>query len=112
MQELLALYSSGMMNAAAPDGAPPRRINSYSKTPLPAVLRRGPEAGVLRIGRFSWFGCELPFMPVSTKPFFPVFLNYYQESVRRYLSDHNLQVFLRTSPEPAMVTCLSLSPLH
>jgi len=26
MQELLALYSSGAMNAAAPDGAPPRRI--------------------------------------------------------------------------------------
>jgi hypothetical protein len=49
MQKLLALYSSGAMNAAAPDGAPPRRINNYSKTPLPAVPRRGPEAGVLRI---------------------------------------------------------------
>jgi hypothetical protein len=49
MQKLLTLYSSGAMNAAAPDGAPPRRINNYSKTLLPAVPRRGPEAGVHRI---------------------------------------------------------------
>jgi hypothetical protein len=46
MQKLLALYSSGAMNAAAHDGALPRRINNYSKTPLPAVPRRGPETGV------------------------------------------------------------------
>jgi len=39
MQKLLALYSSGAMNAAAPDGAPPRRINNYSKNPLPVVPR-------------------------------------------------------------------------
>ena len=49
MQKLLALSSSGAMNAAAPDGAPPRWINNYSKTPMPAVPRRGHEAGVLRI---------------------------------------------------------------
>jgi hypothetical protein len=47
---LLSLSSSGMMNAAAPDGAPPRRINNYSKNLLPAVPRRSPEAGVHRIG--------------------------------------------------------------
>jgi len=45
MQKLLALYSSGVMNAAAPDGAPPRRINNYSKIPpappcLAEALRR------------------------------------------------------------------------
>jgi len=50
MQELLALYSSGAMKAAAPNGAPSRRINNYSKTPRPAVTLRGPEAGVIRIG--------------------------------------------------------------
>jgi hypothetical protein len=49
MQKLLALYSSGEMIAAAPDGAPRRRINTYSKNPLPAVPRRDPEAGVNRI---------------------------------------------------------------
>ena len=38
-----------MMNAAAPEGAPPRRINDlkdkYRKHSCPAVPRRGPEAG-------------------------------------------------------------------
>jgi len=36
-----------MMNAAAPDGAPPRRINdgNLQKPHCPAVPRRGPEAG-------------------------------------------------------------------
>jgi hypothetical protein len=49
MQKLLARYSSGAMNAATPQtGLPVRRINTYSKTPLPAVPQRGPEAGVLR----------------------------------------------------------------
>ncbi len=35
------------MNAAAPEGAPPRRINDRNilKLPCPAVPRRGPEAG-------------------------------------------------------------------
>jgi hypothetical protein len=47
--ELLALYSSGAMNAATPQtGLPVRRINTYSKPSLPAVPRRGPAAGVLR----------------------------------------------------------------
>jgi hypothetical protein len=50
MWRLLPHYSSGTMNAAAPDGAPPRRINNYSKNPLAAVPLIGPEAGVLRIG--------------------------------------------------------------
>jgi len=36
-----------MINPAAPDGAPPRRINDENllKPPCPAVPRRGPEAG-------------------------------------------------------------------
>jgi len=36
-----------MINPAAPEGAPPRRINDGNllKSPCPAVPRRGPEAG-------------------------------------------------------------------
>jgi len=37
-----------MINAAAPDGAPPRWISNLKilkKPPCPAVPRRGPEAG-------------------------------------------------------------------
>ena len=43
----VSLGSLCMMNAAAPDGEPPRRINdcNLSKTSCPAVPRRGPEAG-------------------------------------------------------------------
>ena len=48
--EIITHYLCGSMNAAAPDGAPPRRINNYSKNTLPSVPRRGPEEGVLRIG--------------------------------------------------------------
>ncbi len=35
------------INAAAPEGAPPRRINDekFEKPPCPGVPRRGPEAG-------------------------------------------------------------------
>jgi len=40
-----------MIIAAAPDGAPPRRIKTIETI----------------ISRFSWFGCELPFMPGSTE---------------------------------------------
>ncbi len=42
MQELLPFYSSGTMIAAA-DGAPPRRINNYSKNTLPSVPWRNPK---------------------------------------------------------------------
>ena len=50
MRGLLPLYPSGTMIAAAPDGSPPWRIGDYKfkKNSLPAVPRRGPEAGVLR----------------------------------------------------------------
>jgi hypothetical protein len=47
------------MNAAAPGGAPPRRIMAAKKgkPPCPAVPRRGPEAGNLRkYSNFSWYG--------------------------------------------------------
>jgi len=47
MRRLLPHYVCGTMNAAAPDWAPPRRINNYSKNTLPSVPRRGPEEGVL-----------------------------------------------------------------
>ena len=51
MRKLFSLYPFGRIIAAAPDGAPPRRIDDQKikKTPCPAVPRRGPEAGVLRI---------------------------------------------------------------
>jgi hypothetical protein len=38
MQELLALYSYGAMNATALEGAPPRRIGDYQKTTCPQCL--------------------------------------------------------------------------
>jgi len=50
MRRLLPHDLSDAMNAAAPEGAAQYRINIYSKIPLPAVPRRGPEPGVLRIG--------------------------------------------------------------
>jgi hypothetical protein len=45
MMETLILLSA--INPAAPDGAPPRRINdgNLQNPPCPAVPRRGPEAG-------------------------------------------------------------------
>ena len=52
MRGLLPLYPSGTMIAAAPkQGAPAagQRLKKFKKTPCPAVPRRGPEAGVLRI---------------------------------------------------------------
>jgi hypothetical protein len=36
MRKLLPLYPSGTMNAAAPDGAPPRRIGDEKFKKLPA----------------------------------------------------------------------------
>jgi hypothetical protein len=57
------------MIAAAPEGTPPRRIGEQNSKQLPAppclaeALRR--ESIVWR--RFSWSGCELPFMSVSTE---------------------------------------------
>jgi len=51
MRELLSIYLSGTMNAAIPDGAPLWQIGDLKiqKKSLPAVPRRGPEAGDLRI---------------------------------------------------------------
>ena len=43
-----------MIDTAAPDGAPPRRIRTVE----------------IIIYRFSWFGCELPFMCGSSDHFF------------------------------------------
>ena len=45
------------MNAATPDGAPPWRI-ATKKHPLPAVPRRGHEAGVLRV-KYDFHGSGL-----------------------------------------------------
>jgi hypothetical protein len=50
MRRLLPHDLSDAMNAAAPEGAAQCRINIYSKIPLPAVPRIGPDPGVLRIG--------------------------------------------------------------
>jgi hypothetical protein len=46
-----------LKNAAAPDGAPPRRIKTAEKF----------------ICRFSSSACELSFVHVSAEPFFPHF---------------------------------------
>ena len=58
LQELLmeveTLMPQEMINAAAPDGAPPRRIKTVE----------------IITCQFSWFGCELPFMSVSTEQIF------------------------------------------
>ena len=44
-------HLTNAMDAAAPDGTPPRRLKELknAETFLPAVPRRGPEAGVNRI---------------------------------------------------------------
>ena len=57
------------MIAAAPEGSPPRRIrNKQFKKTLPAVPRRGPEAGFHRIHYdFHGLGANTLFMPVSTE---------------------------------------------
>ena len=34
----------------------------------PLCLEEALRRGALATERFSWFGCELPFMPVSTDP--------------------------------------------
>ena len=66
---LLQLSPSDTMIAAAPEGTPPRRIGKQNSKQLPAplclaeALRR--ESIVCR--RFSWSGCELPFMTVSNE---------------------------------------------
>jgi hypothetical protein len=51
MRGLLPLSPLVTMNAAAPDGVPPRRIGDkkFNKNSLPAVPLRGPEEEVLRI---------------------------------------------------------------
>jgi hypothetical protein len=63
--------------AAVPEGSPPRRIsNKQFKKPLPAVPRRGLEAGFHRIHYdFHVFCANTLFMPVSTDPFFHRFFN-------------------------------------
>ena len=54
---LLPLSSSYTMIVAAPDGAPLRRIDNsqLKKNSLPAVPRRGPEAGVHHIYIYPYF---------------------------------------------------------
>jgi hypothetical protein len=57
------------MIAAAPEGSPPRRIsNKQFKKNLPAVPRRGPEAGFHRIHYdFHGSGVNPIYMSVSTE---------------------------------------------
>jgi hypothetical protein len=67
---LYSLYPSGAMIVAAPHGAPRGEsvTKNSKKNSLPAVPRRGPEAGILRIEDDFHDGCELNrFMSVSTK---------------------------------------------
>ena len=58
-----------MMIDAAPEGSPRRRIiNKQFKKILPAVPRKGPEAGFHRIHYdFHGFGANTLVMPVSTE---------------------------------------------
>ena len=49
LRRLLPLFPSGTMNAAAAEEAPLRRISDLQKNSLPAMSRRGPEAGDFRI---------------------------------------------------------------
>ncbi len=58
MQRLLPHYLSGTMNAAAPDGAPPRRINNCSKIPCTLCLGEALMWESFVEGRFSWFRCK------------------------------------------------------
>jgi hypothetical protein len=60
------------MIATTPEGSPQRRIsNKQFKKTLPAVPRRGPEAGFHRIDYdFHSLGANTLFMPVSTEPDF------------------------------------------
>ena len=73
MRGLLPIFPSGTMIAAAPKQGflSGGWVNKNKKNYLPAVPRRGPEAGVLRKVKFSWFGSEPDqFMPVSPQQFF------------------------------------------
>ena len=60
------------MIAAAPKGRPRGgSVTNNPKKPLPAVPRRGPEAGFHRIHYdFHGLGANTLFMPVSTEPIF------------------------------------------
>ena len=80
------------MNAAAPTGRP-RADRDYKKISLPAVPRRGPDAGTFEYITFSWFGGYNPnrFIPVSSpepkmKEVIPAncFLPYYYSITSNY----------------------------
>jgi hypothetical protein len=58
MQELLALYSSGAMKAAAPDGTPRGGSITIKKPPYPPCLGEALNRELFVYGRFSGFGCE------------------------------------------------------
>ena len=63
----LSIHS--MTNAAAPEGAPPRRVHESDKIFLPAVPRRGPEAGNAHIypnfhGKIVMFFPQMLFVDV------------------------------------------------
>jgi hypothetical protein len=69
IQGWLQLSPSDTMIAAATEWTPPRRIGEQNSKQLPAPLCLAEalmrESIVWR--RFSWSGCELPFMSVSTE---------------------------------------------
>jgi hypothetical protein len=73
-----------------PMGAPLRRINNYSKTPLPAVPRRGPGAGVLHIK--SDFHCSG--VNSRSRPF--------QQSTRNYCYNGHPPFHARRTEKTAM----------
>jgi hypothetical protein len=58
MQELSALYSSGAMKAAAPDGTPRGGSITIKKPPYPPCLGEALNRELFVYGRFSGFGCE------------------------------------------------------
>ncbi len=69
IQGWLQLSPSDTMIAAAPEGTPPRRIGEQNSKQLPAqpCLAEALMLESIVWRRFSWSGCELPFISVSTE---------------------------------------------
>jgi hypothetical protein len=95
MQGLLPLYPSCTMVAAAPGGAPPaadRRLKF--KNSLPAVPRRGPEAGVLCI-EDNFHGTDVNRIASCL----------FQQSTRNYCYNGHPPFHARRTEKTAIRTC-------
>ena len=96
MRGLLPFYPSATMNAAAPDGAPLRRIGDYQKNPFPPCLGEALKRGSIVYITFLWFWCELNgIMSVFKKPF-----NVCQIINTRYSNHKKVGILSRYFAEP------------